>query len=236
MSCKSKQKLLETDQIIPLDSVYQEIFTPSEIDWFVGRAKVKISNDETSESFVMYLRMKSDSVIWASFKKYLQEGGRALIDKDSVSIINRLDKTYQVISLKELSNRFGMTPHLNDIQALIKAQIPNIDTTHLWQSNQDEAFYNFRSIKDDIVYEFSYDKKLGKLKKGHFIDRFNLNGYWDYDDYRIVDNIAVPFFRKYRAEFGPDNYLNVTLEFTDIELNKANTTNFRIPSHYKKMH
>lgn len=237
-SCKSKKKLISTSTYeISLDSVYKDVFQPQHIDWFVGKAKVKVTTPNGTDKFTMFVRMKDDSIVWTVFKKLSFEGGRALIEKDSVSIIYRQpQKGYQILSLNELSKSFGFTPHLNDIQSLIKGRIPQIDTTILWQNNEDDAFYNFRSIKNDIIFDFSYDKFTGKLKKGHFIDRFNLNGYWDYDDYRIVNNIAVPFFRKYTAEFSPDNYLNVTLDFTEIEINIPHSTRFEIPPNYKRLH
>jgi len=236
-ACKSKKVLIDNNAInIGLDSIYQNIFNPSHIDWFSGRAKVKVTTPNGTDKFVMFVRMKHDSVVWTVFKKLGIEGGRALIKEDSVSIIYRQpEKAYQILPLDALSKSYGFTPHLTDIQALIKGRIPEIDTSLLWKYNQDSDYYNFKSMKNDIVYDFSYQKATGYLKKGHFIDRFNLNGHWDYDDYRIVDNIVVPFFRKYSAEIAPDNYLNVTLEFTDIELNIPNSTRFEIPSHYKKL-
>jgi len=236
-ACKSKKQLLHTNlPSVGIDSIYQNIFNPEHINWFSGRAKVKVTSPQGTDRFVMFIRMKHDSIIWTVIKKLGIEGGRALIDKDSVSIIYRMpEKAYQIISLDELSKSFGMTPHLEDIQSLIKGRVPNLDTTLLWNIKEDNQFYNFRSIKDDIIFDFNFDKSTAMLKNGHFIDRFNLNGHWDYDDYRIVNNIAVPFFRKYTAEFGPDNYLNVTLDFTDIELNIPNSTRFEIPPHYKKV-
>lgn len=234
-SCKSlKNNVPVATEVIPIDSIYQTIFDPPLIDWIDARAKVKVSSPQRTDKFVMFLRMKSDSIIWASFKKFGAEGGRVLITQDSVYAINRIEKSYQILSLKML-NSFGFTASLNDLQALLKAQLPPLDTSALWKANEDESFYNFRSMKNDVVFDFSFEKISGHLKKGQFVDRFNLNGYWDYDDYRTVNDISIPFFRKFKTEFGINNYFEITLEFTDIEINKANTTRFSIPSHYKKM-
>lgn len=234
-ACKSTRNISQDSmQKIKLDSVYQKIFEPPQIDWINARAKVKITSPQGTDKFIMFIRMKSDSVIWASFKKFGAEGGRILITQDSVFAINKIEKSYQKMSL-DMLNSFGFSANLIDLQALLKAQLPPLDTSILWKSNEDKSFYNFRSMKNDVVFDFSFDKSTGHLKKGQFIDRFNLNGNWDYDDYRIVDNIAVPYFRKFKTEFGSGNFFEITLEFTDIELNKAKTTRFNIPSHYKKM-
>lgn len=234
-ACKSTRNVsINNLTKIAIDSIYQKIFNPQKIEWLDARAKVKVTTPQGTDKFVMFVRMKSDSIIWASFKKFGAEGGRVLITQDSIFAINRIEKSYQILSL-EMLNSFGFSANLIDLQALLKAQLPPLDTSALWKASEDESFYNFRSMKNDVVFNFSYNKTTGHLKKGQFIDRFNLNGYWDYDDYRIVDNIAVPFFRKFKTEFGLGNYFEITLEFTDIELNKANTTKFNIPSHYKKM-
>ncbi|NNE13687.1 MAG: DUF4292 domain-containing protein [Saprospiraceae bacterium] len=237
-SCKAKKKIIY-DQDAPsvgIDSIYQHIFSPPIINRISGRAKIKIKSPYDSQKAVMFLRTIKDSIVWTSFKKLGAEGARALIDQDSVYMLDRIHKTYQIESLVELHKTYGLSSDLNSIQALINGHIPAIDTSLLWNTKEDDSFYHFRSIKDDIVFDFSYDKISGHLIKGHFIDRFNINGYWDYDDYRIVDNIAIPFFRKYTIEFGPDNFLNVTIEFTDLEINNETSIRFEIPAHYKRIY
>jgi hypothetical protein len=54
--------------------------------------------------------MKKDSLIWISVNGALGiEGMRVLIDKDSVRILNKLDKEYQVRSLEYLTRSRSIT-------------------------------------------------------------------------------------------------------------------------------
>ena len=68
----------------------------------------------------VFIRMKKDSVIWVSVNGALGiEGMRVLIDKDSVRILNKLDKEYQVRSLEYLQEVAGLPLDLRTVQELI---------------------------------------------------------------------------------------------------------------------
>lgn len=236
-SCKSKKPLIElnNEHIIPIDSIYSNIFNPQSIEWINAKAKIKISADDESEKANMFLRMRKDSVIWTSFKKYTQEGARVLINKDSIYTVNRIEKTYQEKEIKEIYDKFGINPDLEFVQKLISGLIPSIDTTLLWEQKETADEYKFRSIKDDMVITFYYDKFSGLLKRGEFIDRFNVSGEWHYDDYRFVDNMAFPYLRTYTVNFNGENELTLNIEFTKVEINVPKTIKFNIPSSYSKV-
>ena len=64
--------------------------------------------------------MKKDSIIWISVNGALGiEGMRVLIDKDSVRILNKLDKEYQVRSLEYLQEVAAFPLDLRTVQELI---------------------------------------------------------------------------------------------------------------------
>src|SRR5678810_606150 len=68
----------------------------------------------------VFIRMKKDSLIWISVNGALGiEGMRVLIDKDSVRILNKLDKEYQVRSLEYLTEVAALPLDLRTVQELI---------------------------------------------------------------------------------------------------------------------
>src|SRR6185503_308534 len=68
----------------------------------------------------VFVRMKKDSIIWVSVNGALGiEGMRVLIDKDSVHILNKLDKEYQARSIAYLQEVAGLPLDLHTVQQLI---------------------------------------------------------------------------------------------------------------------
>src|SRR6185436_3610205 len=77
----------------------------------------------------VFVRMKKDSIIWISVNGALGiEGMRVMIDKDSVRILNKLDKEYQVRSLEYLTEVAALPLDLHTVQQLIIGNPVFLDT------------------------------------------------------------------------------------------------------------
>jgi len=75
-----------------LDSVKAHSF---QFEWFSGKAKVEVTAGTDKTDFTANFRIKKDSAIWISASPALGiEVGRMLMTKDSIRVINRLDKKH----------------------------------------------------------------------------------------------------------------------------------------------
>ncbi len=80
-----------------------------EIDFGYLHSKARmIFKDEKKERDVKAnIRIRKDSVIWMTFSVIGVQGGKALINKDSITIVSTVDKEYYVFDYVELSKRFN---------------------------------------------------------------------------------------------------------------------------------
>lgn len=80
-----------------------------EIDFGYLHSKARmIFKDEKKERDVKAnIRIRKDSVIWMTFSVIGVQGGKALINKDSITIVSTVDKEYYVFDYAELSKRFN---------------------------------------------------------------------------------------------------------------------------------
>lgn len=80
-----------------------------EIDFGYLHSKARmIFKDEKKERDVKAnIRIRKDSVIWMTFSVIGVQGGKALINKDSITIVSTVDKEYYVFDYVELSRRFN---------------------------------------------------------------------------------------------------------------------------------
>jgi hypothetical protein len=69
-----------------------------EIDFEYLHGKARLSyRDNTKEREVKAnIRIRKDSVIWMSFSVIGVQGGKALINKDSITILSNVEKEYYV--------------------------------------------------------------------------------------------------------------------------------------------
>src|SRR5678815_2230499 len=87
------------------DNYYQLLANKIEFETFSAKINTDYEGSDGKKYDVnVFIRMKKDSLIWISVNGALGiEGMRVLIDKDSVRILNKLDKEYQVRSLEYLT-------------------------------------------------------------------------------------------------------------------------------------
>lgn len=72
-----------------------------------GKARLVFKDDKKVREVKATIRVRKDSVIWMTFTVVGVQGGKALINKDSITIVSNVDKEYYVFEYEELSRRFN---------------------------------------------------------------------------------------------------------------------------------
>lgn len=93
--------------------IIQEI----DFEYFHGKARMMLKDGNKEREVKAVIRVRKDSVIWMNFTVIGVQGGRALINKDSITIISNVDKEYFVFDYAELSRRFNFEINYHVIQA-----------------------------------------------------------------------------------------------------------------------
>jgi len=108
VSCKSKKLAqdIRLEENTP-ESALQILQNHNlDYEWFSAKAKLKYADPYDSESGTAYIRIKKDSTIWMTLKKFSVEGFRLSMNPDSLVILNRLEKTYSITYWEELSRKY----------------------------------------------------------------------------------------------------------------------------------
>ncbi|RYF58136.1 MAG: DUF4292 domain-containing protein, partial [Cytophagaceae bacterium] len=99
----------------------------AEIDFKYLTAKSKLSFKNKTQDISnanLNLRVRKDSVIWISISKLGIEAVRALITRDSVEIMDKLERRYAVYDFPTLSRQFNFDMNFDLLQALIVGNLP----------------------------------------------------------------------------------------------------------------
>ncbi len=205
--------------------------------WFTTRVKALITTDNESQSVVIFVVNKKDSIIYLNISKFAIEISRAVLSKDSVKFMNKLDMTYYVGDYSIFPKKFGVTLNFNMIQSIFTASDFRQfdDNFNIIGSDSTITFnqLNRRNKKDNIRINqsISYSKQNSNIFLNSIEDAVSQQkAIVTYTQFQNVENIKFPQFWqieipgiKMKAQF-----LNESLHFNIEAL-----TSIRIPDRYK---
>jgi hypothetical protein len=209
-----------------------------DFEYFQGKARMVLRDANKEREVKAQIRVRRDSVIWMNFTVIGLQGGRALINKDSITIISNVGNEYYVFDYAELSKRFNFPINYDVIQAsllgnaIIKPstedQVEELSSMYLLKQKAGTVdvvnFVNAASLKIEKI----------ELKESDSNNTLNIN----YSNFQPVGNKLFPYNGTislfYKAASG---LLNTTIIF---EYNKAEVGDrelrfpFNIPKKYDR--
>jgi hypothetical protein len=224
----------------PTATVPKAILNVEEIDfeYFEGKARMILRDAKKERDVKAAIRIRKDSVIWMKFNVIGIQGGAALINKDSITIVSNIDKEYFVFTYPELSKRFKVEVNYDIIQAAMLGN-PIIKRTETDEVIKESSMYLLKQETgnvDVINYVNAASMKIEKveLKEEGTSNSLVVN----YSNFQPVGNKVFPYNGTinlfYQAAAG---LLNTTVIF---EYNKAEARDrelrfpFNIPKRYDR--
>ena len=184
----------------------------------------------------VFIRMKKDSLIWISVNGALGiEGMRVLIDKDSVRILNKLDKEYQVRSLEYLTEVAALPLDLRTVQEIIIGNPVFLDSTNFVSYSTADNNISFLSEGKWFRHLISMNNNdhLVLHSKLDDIDiSRNRTCFLTYSDYE--NDKGVKFSKNRIISVTEKGKLDVKLNFKQYAFNETLSYPFSIPKNYKK--
>ena len=183
----------------------------------------------------VFVRMKKDSLIWVSVNGALGiEGMRVLIDKDSVYILNKLDKEFQVRSIAYLQEVAALPLDLHTVQQLIVGNPVFLDSNIVSYStdgstisllNEGQWFRHLLSMNnnDHLVLHSKLDD-IDPLR--------SRTCYLNYSDYETGK--GVKFSTNRNISVTEKTKLDVKLNFKQYAFNETLSYPFSVPKNYKR--
>jgi hypothetical protein len=189
-----------------------------------------VGGDGKKESANANLRMYKDSMIWVSVTGLFGfEGLRAYITKDSVKLINKIDKIYTARSVSYIQEVTGLPLDLTSMQELIIGNPVFLDSTNIVSYTKNgnaisllsigELFKNLVTLNDGVMHHSKLDD----------VD-MNRNRTCDlsYDNYE--DKKGVNFSSKRRITVSEKSKLDIKLDFKSYNFNETLSFPFAVPN------
>lgn len=218
-----------------LDKVMQH-----KVDFSTFYAKIKIDYESAndSKSFTAYLYMKKDSAIYmrlvGSFLGITKEGVVAKISKDSVTVVNKIDKTVQYRSIAYLQEVTKIPFDFHTLQDILIGNPVFIDSNVVSYRNGDDQFSVFM-IGSLFKHLVSLDKNDYKVLNSKLDDIDPLKNRTCNISFSNYENKNGNLFSTYRKiSVAEKSKLDVWLDYKQYVFNEPLTYMFNVPKSYKK--
>ncbi len=211
----------------------------SNIDFKTFAAKIKVEyvdNSGKQSNVTAYVHVMKDSLIWVSMYATIFniEAFRILITKDSVTVVDKINKEVQFRSLNYLQDVTEIPFDFKTLQDLIVGNAVYMDGDVI----------SFRQSDDKTLLSISgkYFKHLLTLTNSGRLIHSKLDDV-DIDRHRTADityGDYVPVFGSYNFStyreitVSEKNKLDIRLNFKQYDFNKELSNSFNIPKNYKK--
>ncbi len=232
ISCS--KKVVPTLPTPPPTIEIQEI----DFDYFHGKARMVFKDDKKERDVKANIRIRKDSVIWMTFSVIGLQGGKVLINQDSVTIVSTVEKEYFVFDYKELTKRFKFEVNYHTIQSAILGNLiaPREDTDVIVQGTDHNTLEQKRGTVTIKNYISPATRKLEKveMKETDTSNSVTMN----YSDFQPVGDKFYPYHGvisiMYRTTAGLINN-TITLEYNKAEVgDKQLRFPFNIPRKYDR--
>src|SRR5688572_21831327 len=189
MSC-SKKVVSPTQVSIPATALAVEEI---DFEYLHGKARMVLRDSKKERDVKANIRVRKDSVIWMTFSIIGVQGGKALINKDSITIVHNVKKEYYVFDYEELSKRYNFTINYDVIQAAMLGN-PIIPRQESDDITQDPSFYILKQHSgtiDVMNYVNAASSKIEKveMKESNSSNSLTIN----YSNFQPVGTKAFPY-------------------------------------------
>ena len=207
-----------------------------QLDFSTFAAKIKVDYEakDASDQATAYIRIQKDSLIWLSLTGALGiEGIRILITKDSVKLMNKLDKTIQYSSINYLQQIADVPLDFYGLQDIIIGNPIFLDSNVVsFKNNSNELLVMMTGtiFKHLLTLGGSDFKPLhSKLDDADLMRTRTCD--ITFDAYEIKNNIR--FSTERRITVSEKSKLDINLVFKQYDFNGPETFPFTIPKNYK---
>ena len=232
-SC-SKKATPVTTATVPTSLDVQEI----NFGYMHGKARMIYKDDKKEREVKAHIRIRKDSVIWMTFTVVGLQGGRALINKDSITIVSTVDREYYVFDFAELSKRFHFTVNYDVIESAILGNLIQKRNGNDIITNN-EGYDILAQAQGDVRIKNSINRSTKKVEKVELVESASGNTLnISYSDFQPLGDRSFPYNGVINVMYKTINgIINNTI---NVEFNKAEVGDkelkfpFNIPRKYDR--
>jgi hypothetical protein len=161
-----------------------------QFEYFQARTKIKYLEGDQGVNASANIRIKKDSIIWISVTPALGiEMLRAIVTRDSIFIIDRLNKEFEAISLDSIGNRMNFNINYSMLESVLMGNLVlsrNGDDKIIRDGN----YFLLKQKNGSLSIDNFVNAKTMKIEKVSIMDDSTRN-YMnvDYHNFQNIDSV-----------------------------------------------
>lgn len=202
-------------------------------------AKVKVDYRGATgrkPDFTANVRLLKDSIIWISINTIIGEALRAMVTRDSVKVLYKLDqKSVQLRSIEYLQEVTHIPFTFNELQDLLIGNPIYLDSNIVSYKNEEKSV-SLMSIGTLFKHWLTVSRGDYALQHSKLDDVDVLRARTcdiTYGDYEMKNGINFSRYRK--IVVSEKSKLEIELQFKQFEFNEQLSFPFSIPKNYKRL-
>lgn len=259
--CKTTIKTVKINENLKKDTLASRDTSPQNIyrllrlhefnsEWVYAKANVNARVDDRSNSFSITLKIKRDSVIWIYISPLLGlEAARVLITGDSLKLMDRINRKYQLADYKYLRDLLRINVNFEILQAMLTGNFFAYRNENKFASVYLEDKYYIlstlskhklkRSLEEKdpnkpVIQDMWIDDEHFRIMRNSVEDnRINKTMEINYSDFRPTDYGLFPY--RCVTDIQADQRIHIDIEYTKLTLGEPQEFPFNIPDSYEKM-
>ena len=209
-----------------------------DFDYLTIKSKIELNEANKTTKATALFRFKKDSVIWFNLSGAMGvQGARGIITKDSLKIINKIEKQYYMYDFSEVSKKFNFPIDFELIQAMLIGDMPKQITKKSIVKNSENRYVIDQNIENVSITNFVNETTL-KLEEVDVTENETNNSLkLVYKDFININEQGLPFTifisLIHHNEFG-ELETQLTIEHAKAEeSDKPLSFPFSIPDKYE---
>ena len=203
-------------------------------DWFYAKVDAEVGMDGFTMSGQADIRIRKDSVLFLSLRKFGFELVRVLIRPDSAFIVNRMEGNFMALSVDSFQTMTGFAfgyPDLEDLMVgnqLTRGFVPFSAVTaedgYLLKSGSEQIQTDYRIGPDLRVQEVTYRDLEGRSVEA------SIGGYDELEAYPGTGTARNYYFpQKSNFEYS------LSIRIKQMEVDQVKPIKFEIPANYTRL-
>ncbi len=221
--------------------------------WLSAKATVSTKIGKEDVDFTASIRFRQDSIIWISISPGLGvEAFRVLITRDSVKVINRIEKKYLCYNYRYFEDLMNISASFKMIQAVLSGNYFSYrDATKLHSAYVEEPFYLLSTLEkrkqrradEDtvpsagkrIIQDLWLSPETYRIRKFSTQDKkAKQSMFIGYDDFKPIGARLFPYHCA--IDLKGDKDMKIDITYTKVVADIPQEFPFNIPEKYEKIH
>jgi len=202
-----------------------------EVGMITFKAKAELIENGNTQNFDVHFRMIEDSAVWVRVSTIGIEGVRLLVKRDSVTMINRLSKTYVHTSTDYLRELAGVDFSMKQLQDFLVGN-PLHSGGQLRPINVEVLGPAFAVIQDGINYTYRVND-CDRLTSMQSVDnRTQQFVHTEYGDFKKVRKRGIIPGMIQVSHADANKKTELKLKYTNVSTEEFGSLSITIPSRY----